>query len=377
VRNARPYAYRFLDMTRAVAVNLSALYTTYLQPPLWKVWSTVHPTICTAWKHFFKLSTDGIYTNVKWVTREVGAYRRQYVDRHVYRILEQVADHKVNGNVKEADNGSSVVETRIPSKAQEGAATADALETGPSSSSILSVPTTSQLDSSAAMPTVQATNNLETGSLVPTPLKSEIQTAISVAENSTEYASSVIHGFQEEFATLIVSDIPPTPTPLVSLSASADESSPEMDTVTAAPAPMSNSESDPDLEDFLRELGVGQQADTVQSTPDDTHDTADDILASVRPISKEALLAESAAKRADITGRHEKWFEKLHAEVQETGDGLVRTLQSLRDVSAEDIRRLRARPSKVDPNEEAVKDTKSLIWLEQDGEKLMKGLDVY
>jgi len=386
VRVARPYAYRLSDKTRAVTVNLSTIYTAYLKPSLLKVWNSAHSTICAAWKLFFEVFfrfTDGIYLYVKWATRELGTYRRQYVDRHVYRILEQVADPKVNG-VKEADNGSSsAIDTRIPSESQELphtspplAVTANTLESGPSS--IHAVPISAvpfrQMDSSStSMPKGEATNNPETGTPIPTPLNAEFG-SVSVAEKSGDYASTVKHEFQKEFDTLIVSDITPTPTALNTPSLSAEEVSLAMEPSAAEPAPGPTPDSDQDLDDFLRELGVGQPTNSVISTPDDDNETHDEP---VRPKSKEERLAETAAKRADIVGRHEEWFEKLHSGVQETEDSLVRTLQTLRDDSAKDIRRLRTHPSKADPNEESVMDTRSLIWLEQDGERLIKGLEMY
>ena len=323
---------------------------------------------------------------MKWVTREVGAYRRQYVDRHVHRILERVADPKVNGIVKEADNDpSSDIDTRIPSEGLPDVspsltATADTLESGPSPIQAVPIPAvpfpaTSQMESFTMMPKVEATNNPETGTPIPTPLNPELESASSVAEKSADYASTVVYELQKGFDTLIVSDI--TPTPLNTPSVSAEEVSLAMDPAAAEPAPSSTPDSDQDLDDFLRELGVGQSTNSVPSPPDDTNETHDEP---VRPKSKEELLAETASKRADIVGRHEEWFEKLHSGVQETKDSLVRTLQTLRDDSAEDIRRLRTRPSKADPkkvNKESVTDTRSLIWLEQDGEKLIKGLEMY
>jgi hypothetical protein len=131
------------------------------------------------------------------------------------------------------------------------------------------------------------------------------------------------------------------------------------------------------LDEFLRELGVGEQINPVPSFPEDTHED-------VRPKTEEERLAETAAKRADIVGRQEKWFELLHAGVKETGDGLVKTIQSLRDAAAEDVRSFGTRPSEASseagPNKvdkEVVKDPRSLAWVEQDGEKLIKGLEVY
>ena len=373
---------RSFDILRGLAANLWTRYTTYLRPLLLKAWNVGHSTIYPALRHSFRLLNNGIYTYVKWAAREVGAFRRQYIDRHVDRILEQVADPKVNGNVKEAP--SLVVETKVasgtrePSDIYQETEIPDTFESESSSSLITATsisatpsPALSELVSSVSMSKVDTNNSSEIGTPAPTPLTPEVEGALSVAAKSADEVT-------KEFDTLDDSDFIPTPPPSNTPSPSADEIHPTMERGVIA-EPTSFTESEQDLDEFLRELGV-DQANPLPSTPDDTNEIFDDVVDSVRPKSEEERLAEVAAKRTEIVNRHEKWFEKLQASVKETGDALVETLQSLRDAAAEDVKSLGIRPSKANPNEvheESVKDVRSLVWVDQDAEKLIKGLEGY
>lgn len=326
----------------------------------------------TAWKQFFRLFfrfTDVIYAYLKWIAREVGIYRRQYVDRHVDRILEQVTEPKANGNYHGADSTSSLVDaTRTGAEAQKS------FESGTSSpivaASIFDAPSQT---SSSSMDRGEAAWADSVETTVPIPLESKTLADSSMDE---ENADKILRETRKEFDSVVDSDFTQTPSPSSTL---VDEASSTTGLPLTSESPSGTIPgSDPDLDEFLRDLGVGEQATTVLNTPEEASEPLD--MPSVRPKTEEERLAETAARRADIVDRHEKWFEKLHARVRETGDGLVKILQALRDDAAEDVRHLGTHPSKADPSDvddEPVKDARSIIWVEQDGQKLVRGLEVY
>ena len=339
--------------------------------------------------------SDALLSLFKKVAKEAGMARRQYVDPHVDRMFEQV-DPKGNGVVKSAEVSMPLTTSissadDLPNASQHEGSQTTMPFPEPELTSAMATP---------AMPvsmtwTGEAKPETETSSVTVliseplvtrTPLKDatldqKAQATLVVEETSEDHENEKeVHdrASPETLATLATSSrLITTESVETHIPPSADSGCPACvaaATVTSTPAPSNQDEQDAELDEFLRDLGVGDQSDVAPNSSNEGVEIFDEepVLAQVK--SEEERLAETAAKRADIVGRHERWFERLHAGVTEKGVELVKALQTLRDNAAEEVKRMR-RADGTDRH--TVKDSKSLTGVEQDGEKLLKGLEGY
>lgn len=335
---------------------------------------------------FLARLSDALVSLVKKAAKKADIARRQYVDPHVDRMFEQVEG---NGIVKSAETHptASISVNNLPDTSQhEGSQTTVSLPDSESTAKATSVTATSMAWTGDAKPeaspheTSSVTVSISEPPVTETPPKNVILDQKTQATLVVE-ETSVDHENEKEVDDRASPEILVTSTMTESIETQmpppADSGCPACvaaATVASTPALLNQDEQDAELDEFLRDLGVGEHSNVIPHTFNEDVEILDEdpVLAQVK--SKEERLAETAAKRADIVGRHEQWFERLHAGVTEKGVQLVKSLQTLRDNAAEEVKRM-GRADSTDKDQ--VRDSKSLTSVEQDGEKLLKGLEGY
>lgn len=430
VRLARPYVYRTSNKVNELTVRVFEAYNAYVRPFLFSTWIRTRPVISVALKRtkslfIYVLEVTG--SLLAKVTNDVCIYRRQYVDLHLIRIWEKVVNPGASGGRDKCTPPStSTAADVLPVTGDfdaEGNLTAEVYfepTLSPSSATTKAVPTMSEtgiMTSEAESKTstvetefVNTRNIITPGTLtvnrvlaspkVEDSVPEDVQAALSVALESSDHASTVVQELEQEIQSKAGSEAPLTLATTVSSSTPTNQetSSKPEDLIVELPSFNENSDSmtettingeltsesetladkedDLDgLDDFLKEIGFGE-ASPSPTPSDDIDEIFNDTPVYTK--TEEERLAETAAKRADIVGRHEKWFEKLHDSVAKRGSELVKTLQILRDNAAEEVRRMSARSSGIAGiNVEAISDDKSLNGAEKDGERLIKGLEGY
>lgn len=418
MRLARPHVHRISDLSYELAARVGDAHDEHVRPLLINAWIRTRPAISVAWKRYKSLVVYVLEITGSLVTKvakEACVYRRQYVDPHVVRIWEKVDNPRASESTPPST--TNVIPVVDDPDADENSAVKVFFEPTPAPSSVTTkaIPTTSEIDittgdtdsetstlqtgtidtQSIITPTTMTVNRVPATPKVEDSIPEDVQAALSVALDSSDYASTVVHELEKE----IQSKAPPTlaktissSTPTIQETSSESEvpivestlstDNPDSTTNTTMNVePTSTSETvdrnDDDLDDFLKELGFGESS-LLPTPSDDIDEIFNDTPTSVYTKTEDERLAETAAKRADIVGRHEKWFEKLHDGVEERGSQLVNTLQRLRDNDAEEVKHMGARSSgTAGINAESVTDAKSLVGVEKDGERLIKGLEGY
>lgn len=124
-----------------------------------------------------------------------------------------------------------------------------------------------------------------------------------------------------------------------------------------------------DLDDFLREIGLDEE-ELPQPDPEPqpvmSHAEQEEDL--------EAKKAATAAKRADIVGRHVRWRSELDSLVQALE---VRVKQDIKAVRSDAIRHIGRLPSDKTSPLACGKGKEVMDKIQSNGEKLLKGLEAY
>lgn len=124
-----------------------------------------------------------------------------------------------------------------------------------------------------------------------------------------------------------------------------------------------------DLDDFLREIGLDEE-ELPQSDPE----PQPAIPSAEQEEDLEAKKAATAAKRANIVGRHVRWRSELDSLVQALE---VRVKQGIEVVRSDAIRHIGRLPSDKTSPLAYGKGKEVMEKIQSNGEKLLKGLEVY
>ncbi|KAJ3494072.1 hypothetical protein NLJ89_g10888 [Agrocybe chaxingu] len=105
VRVVQPHARRIVETTSTYVVGLYQAYNEHVHPIVKDAWVAARPLLCTAWKHskaFAIQATDIGGALIKRGLTELGVARRAYVDPHVSKIWDKVAEGNASVETKEA-----------------------------------------------------------------------------------------------------------------------------------------------------------------------------------------------------------------------------------------------------------------------------------
>ncbi|PPQ65514.1 hypothetical protein CVT24_010810 [Panaeolus cyanescens] len=397
----RPYIQDAWRKTHHVLHSLNHTYQTQVHPVLLHVWAQARPHLCTLWKTS-KVVASKAFSQTTLVTKkavkEGAVLRRQYVDPHLGKIWDKVSASP------SSDEGFSSANIQVDSDPIPTVASEP--EPTPSSKpddftvSVAATPVNaySAEDTKLANPSIP-TPEEDVLDEIPTPEstpvyneheREEAQHAVSIAEESAAGASTVVYELEREAEKVGATAPPhgqpsvtpeldkpvapqpsltdaPAPTPEVEVPVLEEEQTVE-EPVTPAPSPSSvPTQDEEDIDDFLRELGVSDET----SSRSVTQSTSSEAVKSTPTVSEEDIAAakeSTKAKRANITARHKKWFDKLQEMVPETARKLVDKLNASRLKSVEQVKQMMNGGNK----EEGKLDN-----VAKEGEKLIRGLEAY
>ena len=379
-------------------------------------WIKARPALCTGYKYSKRLALQFAHVSskqLKKATKEATGYRRTYVDPHVKKIWDKVAE---GTELSSAPTSTPPLAQDLPDTEETVEFTPEPTPVGTSSSAIL-LPTTSDepeaentepADSSAPTPEetledITRTAPVDAPSSLPEDVQREAEHTLNVAEASAHGASTVVHALEHELeesphvaaATESTAATPepatnntPAPTPEEEATASEelvtpgpestpvpDEHEPEGVAMYASEASVHASPSgaavDEDLDDFLRDLGVEGQATSTVDASSPTGINPD----SQQPLTPEEVeraraerLADTATKRADIVGRHNSWFVKLEEAIEEAGPALAEALDAWRSEKKAELIKMSGNTG----------DSNGMLEeIQKEGKRLLKGLESY
>ena len=396
-------------------------------------WIKARPALCTGYKYTKRLALQFAHVSskqLKKATKEASGYRRTYVDPHVKKIWDKVAE---GTELSSAPTSTPPLAQDLPDTEE----TVDLTPVVPSSSSTNLLPTTDEpeaentepADSSAPTPEEAPEDITRTAppppfdapSSPPKDIQREAEHALNIAEASAHGASIAVQDLEREVeeslhvhpdyvhqshdTPLSATDVAPAtestvatpeptttdapaPTPEEEATASEelvtpgpestpvpDKHEPEGVAMYASEAVVHASTSgaavDEDLDDFLRDLGVEGQVTSTVDTSSPTEITSD----SQQPLTPEEVerahaerLANTATKRADIVGRHNSWFAELDEAVKEAGPALAEALDAWRSEKKAELIKMSGKTG--DGNG-------MLEEIQKEGKRLLKGLESY
>lgn len=323
----------------------------------------------------------------------VGDLRREFVDPHVLRIWEKAVEKSGPSSTKYASITTSVPSV-TPAQSEVPVLPVDVLETGAvsqSSSTHAASPsptatiaaTVETVPSPSAIPDIPV-SEAPTSSDAPTEqvasptLEDTLEKAASVAEASAAHASNVIGEMEREIRMAEATQVPLTATPdlaeaPVTTPAEAPEAeqalpseTPVIQQVSAEQVPTSSTEGE-DLEDFFKEIGLTEEEKAPEPEPEP-------VPVAIPEEDEETRKAATAAKRAEIVGRHTRWQSELDTLAKDLESRVSRDVKAIRDEAIAHIGRL---PSNKDSSVADGKGKEVIDRVQNDGEKLLKGLEAY
>lgn len=363
-------------------------------------------------KPYVRLAYFRTTRRARHYTRKLKLLRKQYVDKHVLEIWEKVKE--LSGSRDPTSTPQPVKET----VAQSAITTASQStpDTTVSTSSVIEpkVDATGAVDASDAATLLSASSVMaQSASSVPSQLveistssESSPDAAItpesistspsSVIKESASPSSEETNDQQNPFSTsavsssssgaiedsekssaasVIMESVMPSSVPVEQVSSSIFASA-----ASTAGTPQSDEE---DLDDLLRDLGLTEPEEDL------SEEILGENLVEKKPLSpaekEEQKRKRQAEKRADITGRHIKWAEKLDELIKVRKKSVRKMLVRVRKAS------VNALSDKSDEADDSTspEDLEKVRYIEgervsllldnlaADGEKLLKGLDTY
>lgn len=367
-------------------------------------WIKARPALSTGYKYTKRLACQFAQVSskqLKKATKEASGYRRTYVDPHVRKIWDKVAE---GTELSSAPTSTPPLAQDLPDTEETIESIPEPTSIVPSSSSTVLIPTTSDepeaestklADSSAPTPEEAPEDITHVGvSTVPPPpvdtpssaledAKSEAKHASNVAEASAHGASIAVQDLEREVEESLhvhpeyvhqSHDTPLSATDVAAASESATNAPEELVTPQPESMPVADKnpsgEADEDLDDFLRDLGVEEQATSTVDVSSPTG-TNPNLQRQLTPEEIERAhaerLAKTAAKRADIVGRHDAWFVKLDEAIKEAGPALVKVLDAWRSEKKAELIQMSGKTG----------DNGLLEEVQKEGKRLLKGLESY
>ncbi|KXN87676.1 hypothetical protein AN958_08313 [Leucoagaricus sp. SymC.cos] len=280
------------------------------------------------------------------VLGRVGDLRREFVDPHVLRIWEKAVE-------KSGPSSSTVV---------------------PESSIIESIPSSSTDEPIQSMEQPE-TSEVSTPDVPAAILEDSLSKAASVAEASAAHASNIITEMEgkikEASATQAhfeaISDPVESPAPTPIENTASEQLVLETPVTTPQETTASALESE-ELDDFLREIGLDEEEKVPEPEPVLLPTAEEDQE------DQEAKKAATAAKRADIVGRHVRWQSELDSLVKDLEQRVQQNLETIREEAISYIGKL---PSDRHSSAAHGKGKEVIDKVQNDGEKLLKGLESY
>jgi hypothetical protein len=430
ILRVEPQAQNILTTVHTVTLQLVDTYQTQVHPHLVTTWIKARPALCTGYKYTKRLALQFAHVSskqLKKATKEATGYRRTYVDPHVKKIWDKVAE---GTELSSAPTSTPPLAQDLPDTEETVEFTPEPTPVGTSSSTIL-LPTTSdepEAENTASAPTpeetledITRTAPVDAPSSSPEDVQREAEHTLNVAEASAHGASTLVQDLEHEVeesshvhpdyvhqshdTPLSATDVAaatestaatpepatadaPAPTPEKEATASEElvtpgpESTPVPDKHEPEGVAMYASEDvvhassfgaavDEDLDDFLRDLGVeGQVTSTVDaSSPTGINpDSQQPLTPEEVERARAERLADTAVKRADIVGRHNAWFAKLDETIKEAGPALAEALDAWRSEKKAELIKMSGKTG--DGNG-------MLEEIQKEGKRLLKGLESY
>ncbi|KAF8998506.1 hypothetical protein BDQ17DRAFT_1543946 [Cyathus striatus] len=345
------------------------------RPHAIRLWAQAKPFLCRAWdvikvQSRVVLKTLGV--QVRRLAVELVNARRQYVDPHILRIWEKVSESGTS-SASGKEEGDIIRLDDIPETEESSIAPTPTPVVSPSPSPI---PSSSQVTESVeATPTPAETANDEVVTpllrllmprkkrkkrrgVTPTPapepeITSTAEEPVPTAEAEEEASASSIIASSAGGASVLVDDaVLPT---------------------TAVPE-----EEAEEIDDFLRDLGL----DNSSAPPSEGAAADAPAVPPPKQLTPEEKLAETAAKRTDIVGRHVRWQAELDSLAKEKERSVKKAIEDVRAAAVEELKEMskgvRDNSGKLRSSKD--KDTKPrgvVDGVQYEGEKLLKGVDTY
>ncbi|KAF8880194.1 hypothetical protein BD779DRAFT_1549903 [Infundibulicybe gibba] len=393
IHTIRPYILSFIRLSTHYAQEAWTLFKRFacqawkeLKPRLVELWRVVKP-------HLYNLRTQ-IVVQVENIVDQAGGLRRQYVDPHILRIWEKVAD----GSASSFSHTETIVpkvkkeaENKItPPPAMESHAEVDEQSThatidAPSSASsiILASAHGSEHSGPAALidelkPVLAASSPVvsTTPTLVPTFSASAATEFTSASQTEGNTDSITATETLSSVASILSASLHPT-TSSTAVPASQSEivSSETINSAASVisaslhvPSPVEEVEEE-DLDDFLREIGLSD-VPTDPAQPDDEPELESntEVVEATPSLSPAEITRQ---KRISITTRHARWAQELDDLVREKRREVRRSLVRVREGAVAELAALDRgeRPIRAETDGQS----QGIVG----GEKLLKGLEGY
>ncbi|KAF9482604.1 hypothetical protein BDN70DRAFT_990961 [Pholiota conissans] len=386
----QPYVVQGYNTVYSVSVQATDAYTTHVHPRATTAWVYARPHLYTAWKHtkVIVLKVAEIAAvQLKWAARQIGAYRRTYVDPHVLKIWEKVAEG--------TESASAPVPTSTPPPLGNERPDVKA-ETTESIIEPTTISAAEQAQTTPVPPTeeVLVEDTKLANPSIPTP--EENVDAIDPVGESTPVSSSA-SAAQHTPATVISEAPEPShtdaPAPVPSEEPEVEEKVAATQETASTPAPaaqaMKSAESilaasladstggdEIDLDAFLEDLGVGEPESVIidasaSNTEPDNPSLSIIIDEAQATQTEEEKLAAIAEKRNRIIDRHEKWFDELDALIANETTALVETLVKWRAEKSAEVADMAGQRKDGGGGGGVIQE------LQKEGERLIKGLEGY
>ncbi|KAG5641429.1 hypothetical protein DXG03_005245 [Asterophora parasitica] len=365
----RPHAIAYSKIARSQACNAYKA----VKPRVLSVYARVRPHAVVV--------LDRVKVQAVLAAGKAGDARRQFVDPHIRRIWEKVAETTLASS---SPGLETIVATPTPEATQASAEepTVDAASSSALTETVESTPAATSAIASVVEPEPEPTPEETPAS---TPTASSASTPVTSSQEASTPSPAVEETQQGHQAA-----IPPPSAPVAESPIPVEETAAESAAFIVAaslhasaadvpePNPSAVSEPEPqldDVDDFLKDIGLDDSADQVPPIDATAPDAADapqaeaPVYGDAEP-SQEERLALTAQKRADITGRHVRWQSDLNALVEAQATALRDILTQLRSESISELKNW-------GPESKSGKPQGVLGDVEEEATRLVRGVEGY
>jgi hypothetical protein len=272
-----------------------------------------------------------LWNHIKAGTKQLLLFVRQqrvlFVDPHVARIWEKVKELS-SGKPRASGTVRDEYATPMATNATIAVTEEDAVPP-PASSVVLSVAKSFASVTASSTSTTSPSIASETSTPAGTGSSTAPTGSFTDSDDGFAPASSLLESTSPKTVSFSVT---PSPSPSDKVITPPDITDPSLTTNKPAPTPLE--EADVDLDEFARELGLDD--DTVTATevdetvPPPVETESEEEKAEKRRLKK----IETAAKRAEIVGRHSKWEADLQDLVKTKKKSLRKALVAIRKPAA-------------------------------------------
>ncbi|KAF8199088.1 hypothetical protein BJ912DRAFT_1139908 [Pholiota molesta] len=401
VAQLQPHVVRAYTAADSAARQAADAYMVHVHPRLVTAWAHARPLLCTAWKHSKAITVKAAEVTTTQLThaaRALGAHRRTYVDPHVRRIWDKVAEGTESAPLAPAPLAAALPDTKVeapeavaeptdPIAEPTRAVAAEEAEETPAPPPVEVVVEEEIVEEEITLaepaipapeePAADAEPHPALLTATPAPTPAAVVLAASAALVLEEPAASLEAVVVEAPAATEVPEPEPEPEQTqapASVAESVPETTPTQEastealhaaaSVAAASLLGAPAGDELDLDAFLHDLGVDEPqpaavVDTQDTPTSSTAPEAPAVSALESPTEAEKAAA-IAAKRNAIVARHEKWFDQLDSLIANETEALVQDLEAWRTEKAAELGGM-----------PLVQD------VQREGERLIRGLESY